>query len=188
MDLISIIILAFALSIDALSVSIINGLLISELKLRHSFGISFSFGLFQALMPVLGWAVGLKFRNFVTHYSHWVAFILLTLVAAKMIYESQFCSDGDEKACRSCLDPKILLSMSIATSIDALAIGVTFSILKMNIILPVLIIGFITFVVCLIGIITANYFRRKSEMKLELIGGVVLILIGLKILIEGLIA
>ncbi len=183
MDIITISVIATALSMDALTVSVVNGLIIKELKLKHAVLISSSFALFQGIMPLAGWFSGLTFRKQIESYSHWVAFVLLLIIGTKMIYESYTCEDN--RTCKSCLDPKVLLIMSIATSMDALAVGITFSLLEMDIVFPVLIISGITFFICFTGIIAANRFSNVCEKKFERFGGVMLIGIGLKIVIEN---
>ena len=185
MDIVIIIGIAIALSMDALAVSITNGFLIKELKTRHAFKIAFFFGFFQAMMPIIGWAAGLSFRLYIQNYDHWVAFGLLSFIGGKMIYESIF--RKKDKASSTCLYFPVLLLMSIATSIDALAVGLSFSFLKISIITPALIIGVITFFICIVGVYIGNKIGHFFENKLELAGGVILILIGLKILLEHLI-
>ena len=165
---------------DALAVSVINGFVIKKLKIQQAFRIAFSFGFFQALMPVIGWAAGLSFRRYIQHIDHWVAFSLLCLVGGKMIYESINCSE--EK--RDCLQFPVLILLSIATSIDALAVGLSFSFLNVDIIVPAAIIGVVTFMICFIGIYIGDRIGRFIGNKLELIGGLILIIIGIKIVIE----
>lgn len=175
---------AIALSMDALSVSVINGFTIKKLHFQHAFRIAFSFGLFQALMPLIGWAAGRTFSVYIEKYDHWVAFLLLLFIGSKMIFES-FSMD-EECDSKSCLHLPTLLLLSIATSIDALAVGLSFAFLRISIIQPVLIIGLVTFVICLCGVYIGNKIGHFFEKKLELAGGIILILIGLKILIEHL--
>lgn len=186
MNLLNIYLIAIGLSMDAFAVSITNGLIIKEIKIRHAFRIAFSFALFQAGMPILGWVGGLTFRNYIESIDHWIAFGLLTLIGSKMIYES-FVQNEDETICkeRSCLNPKILLLMSIATSIDALAVGITFAVINIEIITPIIIIGCITFIFCFAGIYIGSKAGHFFEKRIETIGGIILIAIGLKILIES---
>lgn len=182
MDIFTLTGIAIALSMDALSVSIVNGMLIKELKLRNALLIAASFGFFQGLMPFIGWLAGLSFRKYIFSYAHWVSFILLLFVGMKMLLESFQCKE--DKTCKTCLEPSTLIIMSIATSIDALAVGVTFSIMNIDIAIPILFISFITFVICFGGIISANRFLSLCEKKLERIGGIVIIAIGIKIVAE----
>jgi manganese efflux pump family protein len=182
MNVITIVTIGIGLSMDALAVSIINGFVIKKLQIRHAFRIAFSFGFFQALMPVIGWAAGLSFRKYIQSFDHWIAFSLLFLVGGKMIYESINCRE--EK--KDCLRFPALLSLSIATSIDALAIGLSFSFLQVEIIIPALIIGAVTFIICFIGIFIGDKIGRFIGNKIELIGGLILIIIGIKILAEHL--
>ena len=182
MNIITIIGIGIGLSMDALAVSVINGFVIKKLKLRHAFRIAFSFGFFQGVMPVVGWAAGLSFRKYIQNIDHWVAFSLLCIVGGKMIYESINCRE--EK--RDCLQFPALLLLSIATSIDALAVGLSFSFLQVEIMIPAIIIGAVTFIICFIGIYVGDKIGRFIGNKLELIGGLILIVIGIKILIEHL--
>jgi putative Mn2+ efflux pump MntP len=184
-DLIVIVGIAVGLSMDALAVSVVNGFVIEELHLRHALRIAFFFGLFQALMPLAGWTAGLTIRSYIKSFDHWVAFGLLTFVGAKMLWESRSLKDAAD--CRNCLHFPTLLILSIATSIDALAVGLSFAMLQLQILLPVLVIGAITFVICLAGTQIGKRFGHLIENKLEIAGGIVLILIGLKILIEHLV-
>ena len=182
MNFITIIGIGVGLSMDALAVSVINGFVIKKLKIKHAFKIAFSFGFFQALMPVVGWAAGLSFRKYIQNIDHWVAFSLLCIIGGKMIYESVICRE--EK--KDCLQFSALLTLSIATSIDALAVGLSFSFLQVEIIVPAIIIGVVTFIICLIGIYVGDKIGRFIGNKLELIGGLILIIIGIKIVIEHL--
>lgn len=182
MNIITIIGIGVGLSMDALAVSLINGFVIRKLKIRHAFGIAFSFGFFQALMPVVGWAAGLSFRKYIQHIDHWVAFLLLCIIGGKMICESRNCS----KEVKDCLRLPVLLTLSIATSIDALAVGLSFSFLQVEIIIPAIIIGVVTFIICLIGIYVGDKIGKFIGNRLELIGGLILIAIGIKIVIEHL--
>ncbi len=182
MNIISIVVIAIGLSMDAFSVSVTNGFIIKEIKFKHAFRISIFFGIFQAIMPVIGWASGTVFRSYIKAYDHWIAFGLLMFIGAKMIYESKIIKEEADK--KTCLHFPTLLILSVATSIDALAVGLTYAFLDINIILPSIIIGLITFVICLAGVYIGNKVGHFFENKLELIGGIILILIGFKILME----
>lgn len=177
--------IAIGLSMDALAVSVANGIMIKKLQARHALRIAFSFGFFQAMMPLIGWAAGITFSSYIKEIDHWVAFGLLVLVGSRMIWESFTISKKDE-AERNCLHFPTLLVLSIATSIDALAVGVSFAFLDITIWIPILVIGMITFVICLIGIIAGNKLGPLLGSKLGVIGGLVLILMGFKILTEHL--
>ncbi|HBB90214.1 MAG TPA: manganese efflux pump MntP [Bacteroidales bacterium] len=185
MDFLVIIGIATALSMDALAVSVANGIMIKQLRTRHAVRIAFSFGFFQAIMPLIGWAAGITFSQYIKPVDHWIAFGLLLLVGGRMIWESISNSKKDE-AVRNCLHFPTLLILSIATSIDALAVGVSFAFLDITIWLPIVLIGLITFVICFVGIIIGNKLGPILGNKLGIIGGVTLILIGVKILIEHL--
>jgi len=186
MDLLVIIGIAVGLSMDALAVSVANGIMIKQLRAQHAFRIAFSFGFFQAMMPLIGWAAGITFSQYIKPVDHWIAFALLLGVGARMIWES--ISEGKkDEAQRNCLHFPTLLILSIATSIDALAVGVSFAFLDITIWFPIMIIGIITFIICFIGVIIGNKMGRIFGNKLGIIGGLVLIGIGIKILLEHLI-
>ncbi len=170
---------------DALAVSVTNGIMIKKLQVKHAFRIAFSFGFFQALMPLIGWAAGITFSAYIKEIDHWVAFVLLVLVGSRMIWESVSASRKDE-AVKNCLHFPTLLVLSIATSLDALAVGVSFAFLDITIWFPILIIGMITFVICFFGVILGNKLGSLLGSRLGIIGGLVLIGIGVKILIEHL--
>ena len=166
MDMTVIILIALRLSMDAFAVSISSGLTIKNLKINNTFIIAASFGLFQAVMPLLGWLAGRSLRNLITEIDHWVAFFLLSFIGCKMIYES-FRLDPSRKK----IDPTnlyVLLILSIATSIDALAIGISFAFLKIFIITPIIIIGAVTFSLSFAGVYVGNRFGHFSEKKLKL--------------------
>ncbi len=182
MDTLSIIITAFALSMDALAVSICNGLMIKKLLFRSALRIAVFFGAFQAIMPVLGWAAGYTFREMICAFDHWIAFGLLSFIGIKMIAESR-CEKSKKKP-KDCRHLPTLLVMSVATSIDALAVGISLAFLKVSIIRPVVIIGLVTFAVCLGGVYLGNRSGRFFGDKFELAGGIILIGIGIKIAVE----
>ncbi|MBI5778551.1 MAG: manganese efflux pump [Planctomycetes bacterium] len=184
MDILTTLIIALGLATDCFTVSITSGIIIRNLKVRHAVKISLFFGLFQAVMPCVGWLAGVGMKNLITGFDHWIAFGLLVLVGGKMIYES-FKIEGEKKESDP-LNIYVLLTLSIATSIDALAIGVTLAFLDTVIILPVIIIGAITFIVSFIGIYAGNQFGHIFGSKIEAVGGLVLIAIGVKILVNHL--
>jgi len=184
MDLITIVIIALGLAMDAFAVSITYGLTIQRPGINNAFKIALSFGLFQAFMPVIGWLAGLTLADSISSIDHWVAFGLLSFIGLRMIYGSRK-TEKYEKAVDS-LNNYVLLMLSIATSIDALAIGVTFAFLEITIATPVIIIGIVTFLLSLTGVFIGKKIGRYFGKKIEIIGGLVLIGIGIKILIEHL--
>ena len=185
MDLLIIFGIAVGLAIDALAVSVANGCSIKHLKLNQALKIALCFGLFQAVMPVIGWSLGLTFVHIIQTFDHWVAFCLLFIIGIKMIYESFHMDAQCEE--KNCLHLPTLLLMSLATSIDALAVGLSFAIIGVRILLAVLIIGGVTALLCFVGVYIGNKAGHFFENKLEFIGGIILIGIGAKILIENLI-
>lgn len=185
MDIPFIIGVAIGLSLDALAVSITNGYIIKKLNFTHALRMAFFFGLFQALMPLIGWAAGSHFSSYIQKIDHWVVFCLLAFIGTKMIVESRSMDEGCEA--KDCRNFSTLLLFSFVTSFDALAVGLSFGILKARILIPVAIIGIVTFILCIIGVYVGNRIGHLCENRLELVGGMVLFGIGLKILIEHLI-
>lgn len=189
LSIVDIILIAVALAMDAFAVSICKGLKMKKVNKTHAFIIALFFGGFQAIMPLIGYFLGTTFEKYITSFDHWIAFILLALIGANMIKES-FSKDKDENEEESDADAKLdlkeLTFMAIATSIDALAVGVTFSFYDTNIFTNIAIIGATTFVIALAGVFIGNFFGAKYKSKAELAGGIILILIGLKILLEDL--
>jgi putative Mn2+ efflux pump MntP len=181
MDFISVLLLAIGLAMDAFSVSITRGLSLN-CNIKHAFLIAIFFGIFQAFMPVLGWISGIQLADFVKTLAPWVAFILLFIIGAKMIYESFQIKEED--VC-PVLSIKELIILSIATSIDAFAVGVTFAFLDVAILFPIIIIGIVTFILSFIGVYIGKKVGHLFESKIEVIGGLILIGIGLKILLEN---
>lgn len=178
--------IAVGLAMDAFAVSVTNGFLIKELRVYHAFKIALFFGLFQAVMPLIGWLGGISLVKYIKGFDHWIAFGLLAFIGGKMIYESRSDEMNEEKDSKNALHLPTLLFLSVATSIDALAVGLSFGVLNVPVIVPVIVIGSITFVLCLLGVYLGNKFGHLFESKLELIGGIILILIGLKILVDHL--
>ncbi len=178
--------IGIGLSMDAFAVSICKGLGMSKLKKKQMLIIALYFGGFQALMPFLGWAVGARFSSYVSQYAHWIAFILLAVIGGKMMHEalteSEDCENNDEKDKK--LSHKELLFLAIATSIDALAVGISFAFLNVPIMPSITIIGFTTFFISLTGIAIGNIFGSKYKNKAEFVGGLILVAIGLKIILE----
>jgi putative Mn2+ efflux pump MntP len=175
--------IAFGLSMDAFSVSIASGCNTKENVHFQAFRMAIWFGSFQALMPVLGWLSGIKLKIYLERVDHWIAFLLLAYVGGKMVFES-FSKKEYKKECRISIFQMFLLA--IATSIDAFAVGFSLSLLNVTIYLPALFIGLFTFLFCLLGFYIGKKIGKFLEKKSEVIGGIVLILIGFKILIEHL--
>lgn len=177
-------VLAVGLSMDAFAVSICKGLSLGKIKVKHMCIAGIWFGGFQALMPLIGYFLGSLFADMITKYDHWIAFILLFFIGGNMIKEAV----GDEEHVDASMDVKSMFILAVATSIDALAVGVTFAFLKVAIVPAVSFIGIVTFVCSAAGVKIGSIFGTKYSKKAEFFGGVVLILIGIKILVEGLIA
>ena len=182
MSIIELLILSVALAMDAFAVSICKGLSLKEIKVKHLALAGIWFGGFQALMPVMGYFCGSKFADKVDKYDHWIAFIILSLIGASMIKES----GGDEEEVNSNMDVKTMFFLAIATSIDALTVGITFAFLDVNIVVAVLFIGVITFAISAMGVKIGSIFGDRYKSKAEMFGGIVLILIGVKTLLTGL--
>lgn len=176
-------IIAVGLSMDALAVAICKGLSMAKMSWRKGIIVGLWFGGFQALMPLIGYLLGAQFESKITAFDHWIAFILLGLIGGNMIREGV---SGDEEKTDDSVSIKSMLPLAIATSIDALAVGVTFAFLRVNIIYAVSFIGVITFLLSTVGVKVGNVFGARYKSKAEIAGGVILILMGLKILIEHL--
>lgn len=186
MALITILAIALGLAMDALTVSITSGMTIKNLKSRNALRIGLFFGSFQAVMPLIGWTLGLSVRDLIADFDHWIAFGLLAFVGGKMIREALHERVGD----RECnpLDALTLHLLAIATSIDALAVGLSLSFLQVSIILPVIVIGLVTFSLSFLGVFAGNRFTHIGDFgpRLEVLGGLILIGIGIKIVLEHL--
>lgn len=184
LSLLELFLIAVGLSMDAFAVAICKGLSTKKLKLRHYLIIGLWFGGFQAIMPTIGYLLGSTFERYITAVDHWVAFVLLTLIGASMIREAL--SKEEDKVNDSFAFMTMLL-LALATSIDALAVGITFALLPdVNIVAAVCFIGSITFILSAIGLKVGNVFGLRYKAKAEFVGGAILILIGLKILLEHL--
>lgn len=185
MNILTIIIIAIGLAMDAFAVSIASGTFYKKPQKSHAFRLALAFGGFQAIMPLIGWLAGLGLKNVITDYDHWVAFTLLTVIGFKMIYESFKIKQVQKKSAE--LSNTMLLILAVATSIDALAVGVTFGfLLPGSVILAVVIIGIITFVFSYTGFYIGKSFGHFFETGIEALGGLILIGIGSKILFEHL--
>ena len=185
MEIFELILLSIGLGMDAFAVSVCKGISMKKMNWKKASLIGLYFGGFQAVMPILGYFFGTSFESFITNIDHWIAFILLVIIGAKMIQEA-FQKDKDEDQYNEDISVKTMLILSIATSIDALAVGITFSFFKVDLVLAVSLIGIITFILSVLGTKIGNRFGDKYKSKAELIGGIILILIGLKILLEHL--
>ena len=178
----SLLVIAVGLAMDAFAVSISSGVVMKTVQARHALLIASFLGGFQAVMPFIGWSTGNWVRSYVAAFDHWIAFCLLFLVGAKMIYESR-----KDDASRANLDPTniyVLFVLAVATSIDALAVGFTLSFLGAAIVVPVLMIGIVTFVMCFAGTYIGSMSGHLFGRKIETVGGLILIGIGVKIVIE----
>lgn len=186
MGFLELFLIAVGLSADAFSVAVCKGLNMRKLNLKHAYIIALFFGVFQAVMPLIGYFLGTSFSSYIESFDHWIAFALLVFIGGKMVIETIREKDGEEEEKTDSLNIGELTVMAIATSIDALAVGITFAFLKVNIIPSVLLIGVTTFALSLGGVLIGNRFGAKYKSKAELAGGIILILIGVKILLEHL--
>jgi putative Mn2+ efflux pump MntP len=187
MGFIELFLIAVGLSMDAFAVSLCKGLNMRKINYRHAAIISLFFGGFQAIMPLIGWALGKSFANYIIAFDHWIAFALLVIIGGKMLLEGikKDESEGD-CGCDEALDVKELFILAIATSIDALAVGISFAFLQVSILPAAALIGVTTFGLSFAGVAIGNRFGAKFQNKAEIAGGVILILIGVKILLEHL--
>ena len=182
MSLLDLFILAVGLSMDAFAVSICKGLSVQKLQPKHMLIVGLYFGGFQALMPAVGYLLGKQFEQYITAVDHWIAFILLGIIGVSMIFESRHPAEEQTPD----FSVKTMLTMAVATSIDALAVGISFAFLQVDIVPAVLFIGVITFVLSSVGVWAGSAFGEKSRARAELAGGIILILMGTKILLEHL--
>jgi len=184
MEFLTLLLLAIALAMDALTVAVTSGIMIKHIHINKALKIGLFFGVFQGVMPILGWLGGLTFKGLISSYDHWIAFILLSIIGGKMIYES-FHLDEEEKQYDP-LDNYTLFTLAIATSIDALAAGIGLTMINYSIFLAATLIGFVTFTLSFLGVFAGHKFGNYFNKNLEILGGVILILIGVKILLEHL--
>ena len=185
MSIFELLILAIGLSMDSFAVSVTSGVVLKPFRISSALKIASFLALFQGAMPLIGWFIGREFQKYIQDYDHWVAFGVLLILGINMIREGR--SKDEETPC--CFNPaktKTMLGLSVATSIDALAVGVTFAFLHVNIVWAVTFIGCTTFVLSAIGVKAGNVFGMKYKSRAELAGGVILILMGIKILLEHL--
>lgn len=182
MGVLELILIAVGLAMDAFAVSVCKGLSMSKMEWKKAVIIGLYFGGFQALMPLIGYILGVGFEDKIKSIDHWIAFILLVFIGINMIKEAfETKEESNDK-----IDFKTMIILAIATSIDALAVGVTFAFLNVNIMLAISLIGIITFIISMIGVKIGNVFGDKYETKAELAGGFILIFLGVKILLEHL--
>ena len=188
MSFLDIFLIGVALSMDAFAVSVCKGLSVKKAGVKHALTVGVYFGGFQALMPLLGWVLGSQFSGYIQQYDHWVAFILLLLIGGNMIREalSGEEDEAEDTATGGRLDHKKLFLMAIATSIDALAVGVTFAFLETPILSAVSLIGVTTFCISVAGVAVGCWFGARYKQRSEITGGVILVLLGCKILLEHL--
>jgi putative Mn2+ efflux pump MntP len=177
--------IGIGLAMDAFAVSLASGAILKEVHFRHAFRIAFAFGLFQAIMPLLGGAAGVAAGPWINAYDHWLAFTVLAFIGGKMIYESGFIA-REEKKTHNPLDLKILLVLAVATSLDALAVGFSLSVLATDILAAAAVIGLVTFAICFVGVLVGNRIGHLCEDKVEIVGGLILVAIGVKILLQHL--
>ena len=181
MGILEILLVSIGLAMDAFAVSICKGLSMKKMNWKNAIIVGLYFGIFQALMPIIGYFLGSTFESFVTQIDHWIAFGLLGFIGINMLKEA-FSKDSEN--CNDSIDFKTMIILAIATSIDALAVGITFAFLKVNVILAATMIGVLTFLISVLGIKIGNKFGDKYERKAETVGGLILIFMGIKILLE----
>ena len=183
MSIVELFILAVGLSMDAFAVSICKGLSLGKIKPKHMCIAGAWFGGFQALMPAIGYVLGAQFQEAIASIDHWIAFVLLVFIGLNMVRESR---DQEAEHVDPSVGFKVMVILAIATSIDALAVGVTFAFLQVNIVPAVCFIGTVTFLLSVIGVKVGNVFGTRYKSRAELVGGLILIAIGVKILLEHL--
>ena len=185
MSFIELVLMAVSLAMDAFAVSICNGLAMKKVTVKKACTFGIYFGVFQALMPALGYALGVQFAELIEAFDHWIAMILLTFIGAKML-QASFSNDAAQPIDEPELSPRTMLPLAVATSIDALAMGVTLAVIGVDIAPAVSLIGLVTLLLSAGGVYIGHRFGLRFKSKAELAGGVMLILIGLKILLEHL--
>ncbi|MBN1628002.1 MAG: manganese efflux pump [Deltaproteobacteria bacterium] len=186
MTLIAVFLIALALAMDAFAVSVASGIAIKKLRIGHAFTIALWFGIFQSIMPLIGWIGGVSLRDLLSSIDHWVIFGLLLFIGLKMIWEA-FQIEPIEKGLNP-LDVRVLFTLSLATSVDALATGVSFALLGIPVVMPVLIIGAVTFILSFAGVWIGDRSGDFFGKKMEIVAGIILIAIGVKVLISHLAA
>ena len=187
MSILELFLIGVGLSMDAFAVAICQGLCMPKLNWRHAGVIALFFGGFQALMPLIGWLLGSQFESYITNIDHWIAFILLAFIGGKMLLEAVKPEEDVEiEQMDPPLDIKEMFLLAVATSIDALAVGITFAFLDYPIVEAISIIGITTFIISVGGVYVGNFFGNKYKNKAEFAGGLILVLIGLRILLSHL--
>lgn len=181
MDILELILIGFSLAMDAFSVALCKGLTIKTREYKKSLIIALYFGIFQSIMPLIGYFLGKNFQNIIVNIDHYIVFFLLLIIGTNMIIESKESCDIDNK-----INFKIMLPLALATSVDALAVGIGFAFLKVNIYISIAIIGIITFILSYLAVNIGCVFGNKLEKKSQIAGGIILILLGIKILLEHL--
>lgn len=184
MDAVTIILIAVGLAMDAFAVSIATGITTTQQKRKTALVMASFFGIFQMLMPLIGWSIGITFRNLIVEVDHWIAFGLLAFIGSKMIYDSTK-KEALEK--NNALRLSALLTLAIATSIDALMVGLSFAFLQIAIAVPILVIGVVTFALSYVGVIFGCAVGSLFGNKIKIVGGLILIVIGIKVLLDHLI-
>ena len=184
MDIITILIIAIGLSFDSFAVSVSSGLVLNKIEFWNATKIAFSLAFFQALMPIIGWIIGMSIKEYVIEFDHWIAFGVLLFLGSKMIFESL--RPAEEKRNFNPMKLWVLIGISLATSIDALIVGVTFGFTNVKIIPTIILIGAVTFIISMLGILAGKTTSKKLGKRMEIIGGIILIGIGIKILITHL--
>ena len=182
MDFWTLLLIALGLTMDCFAVSLAEGVSLRELRMRHALLVGITFGFMHALMPTIGWFAGLGMRPYIQAFDHWIAFVLLTFVGGKMIFESVWRPEASKR--RNTQELVILLTLAWATSIDALAVGLSFSFLRLQIVLPVILIGLVAFCVSLLGLYAGKRLGPRFERYAGLVGGSLLIGIGLRVLLD----
>jgi putative Mn2+ efflux pump MntP len=182
MDMVTIFLIAVGLAMDAFAVSVARGMTANKDRLRSAIFLALLFGGFQALMPLIGWLAGLSFKDLIMNIDHWIAFGLLSLIGGKMIFDAVKGEESDDKE----LTPLLALTLAVATSIDALMVGLSFAFLETSILVPMMVIGSVTFALCFIGFIFGSSLGGFFGGRIRIVGGAILILIGIRILVEHL--
>ena len=184
MELLTIILIAIGLSFDTFAVSVSSGLILKKIDFFNATKIAITLAIFQAAMPLIGWLAGSGIKNYAEDFDHWIAFGILALLGGKMIYESFLTAPEDRSF--NPLNIKVMIGMAIATSIDALIVGFSFALLNYKIVISVAIIGAVTYIVAMLGMLFGKKIGARMGRRMEVLGGIMLFLIGLKILIEHL--
>ena len=188
MGLIELLLIAIGLSMDAFAVAVCKGLNMRKINYKHTIIIAAFFGFFQGMMPLIGWILGRQFEQYIVNFDHWIAFVLLAFIGSQMILEALKSEDDPEKCdIEQGLNLRELVMLAIATSIDALAVGITFALIPgTNIWTSIALIGTTTFIISAAGVLIGNRFGSRYKSKAEFSGGLILILMGAKILFEHL--